>query len=248
MKKNYYICLSILLWLMAFLLAAGGLRRRDEALAARIAPEILRFHVLANSDSAEDQALKLEVKDLLLGEIRNGVLAAAESQEAPPASSKPRIAESQENGDREITKSALCAYILKHKTELERTAETCMAGRGFDYTADIRLEQCEFPEKTYGDMTFPAGTYDAVRVLIGQGQGKNFWCVLYPSLCYLDSSHAVVPDDSKEQLKALVAEDDFNALLAARRLPAGQEKAEQESLLPRIRVRFKLADLIRGIR
>ena len=233
MKKNYYICLSILLWLMAFLLAAGGLRRRDEALAARIAPEILRFHVLANSNSAEDQALKLEVKDLLLGEIRNGVLAAAESQEAD---------------SREITKSALCAYILEHKAELEQTVMAYMASRGFGYTADIRLEQCEFPEKTYGDMTFPAGTYDAVRVLLGQGKGKNFWCVLYPSLCYLDSTHAVVPDDSKEQLKALVAEDDFSALFLARRRPGGQEKAEQESLLPRIRIRFKLADLIRGSR
>ena len=94
--------------------------------------------------------------------------------------------------------------------------KTLLKEQGFDYEVRIELEQCLFPEKTYGDMTFPAGTYDAVRVLIGQGKGKNFWCVLYPSLCYLDSTYAVVPNSSKSQLSALLSEDDFRALLNAR--------------------------------
>jgi len=126
-----------------------------------------------------------------------------------------------------------------------------MKSRGFSYGADIRLEQCLFPEKTYGDMTFPAGTYDAVRVLLGEGKGKNFWCVLYPSLCYVDSTHAVVPEDSRDQLKALLPEDDFSALMRARhpsalRLP-GHEKTGQkasEDALPRVTVRFKLAEIL----
>lgn len=86
-----------------------------------------------------------------------------------------------------------------------------------------------------------AGTYDAVRVLLGEGKGKNFWCVLYPSLCYVDSTHAVVPEGSRDQLKALLPEDDFSALMPARlpsalRLP-GHEKTGQKAskdALPRV--------------
>lgn len=246
MKKKCKFCLSVTLWLMIFLTVMNGLRRKEEALAQRIAPEILRFHVLANSDSPEDQALKLEVKDLLLKEIREGM--------------DPRAAESKEQ---------VCSYIEANKAALEQEAALYMKARGFSYTADIRLEQCEFPEKTYGDMTFPAGTYDAVRVLLGNGKGKNFWCVLYPSLCYLDSTHAVVPDSSRDQLMALLSEDDFAALIKARHpqgftgifrhakepavpsanrgtpdTPAAAKKnTEQESSLPRIQFRFKLAEL-----
>lgn len=237
MKKTYDFCTTVTLFLMAFLLAMSGVRKNDEALAARIAPDILRFHVLANSDLPGDQALKLEVKDFLLEEIRSGLGETAS-----------------------LSKEYVQDYILDNKTALETAADTCIEQCGFDYTAEICLETCEFPQKTYGDMTFPAGTYDAVRVILGNGAGQNFWCVLYPSLCYLDSTHAVVPDDSKELLKTLVADDDFLALLSARRLswtrsgmqsfspsaPAKSraEKTEQESPLPRLNIRFKFADLI----
>lgn len=217
MKKKYHFCLFTTLCLMAFLLIMSGLRRRDEALAARIAPEILRFHVLANSDSPEDQALKLEVKDLLLTTIQ--------SELEEEATSRDQVLQ----------------YITDHKYDLEQGAMTYIKSRGSSYPVEIRFETCEFPEKTYGDMTFPAGTYDAVRVLIGEGKGQNFWCVLYPSLCHLDSTHAVVPDSSKEILQSLLPEDDFQALLAVRRQTT---KTGQESLLPRIKIRFKLTDLL----
>ena len=88
-------------------------------------------------------------------------------------------------------------------------------------------------------------------MLLGEGKGKNFWCVLYTSLCYVDSTHAVVPEDSRDQLKALLPEDDFSALMRARhpsalRLP-GHEKTGQkasEDALPRVTVRFKLAEIL----
>ena len=230
MKKKYHFCLFTTLVLMGFLLVMSGLRRRDEALAARIAPEILRFHVLANSDSAEDQALKLEVKDMLLAKIQAGLeaeLTAASGTESGASAA-------------ETSRDQVLQYITNHKYALEQDAMTYMESRGYSYPAEIRFETCEFPQKTYGDMTFPAGTYDAVRVLIGEGKGQNFWCVLYPSLCHLDSTHAVGPDSSKETLQALLPEDDFQALLTARR----EKQAGRESLLPRIKIRFKLAELL----
>ncbi len=214
MKKNYHMCLSLILILTAFLTAAAGFRDRETALAARIAPQILRFHVLANSDSPEDQALKLEVKTLLLNEIRAGV-------------------------PEDASKEAICRYITEHSKDLENTARNYMKSRGFDYPAQVRLETCRFPRKTYGDMTFPAGTYDAVRVLLGEGMGQNFWCVLYPSLCYLDDTHAVVPEDSREVLKSLLPEDDFLALLQAGK----SADPEIRGSLPRIQIRLRIADL-----
>jgi stage II sporulation protein R len=239
MKRKYYFCLSATLLLMAFLIAMSGLRRRNAELASHVAPKILRFHVLANSGSPEDQALKLEVKDLLLQEIQAGIEAYAPSSQ-------------------DISKEMLAQFILENRTDLEETANTYMKRRGFDYKTSILLERCEFPEKTYGDMTFPAGTYDAVRVLLGEGRGKNFWCVLYPSLCYLDSTHAVVPEESRQVLKAMLTEDDFLALCTARRhgLFSSAKNARQTArgtrentegtapALPKLNIRFKLPELL----
>jgi len=144
MKKKYQFCLSLTLGLLIFLLTMSGLRRKEEALASRIAPEILRFHVLANSDSSSDQALKLEVKDFILEKLRAGLT----EEEA-------------------ASKEAVSRYVTTHKAALETAEERYIKERGFDYEVRVGLEQCLFPEKTYGDMTFPAGTYDAVRVFIG---------------------------------------------------------------------------------
>ncbi len=219
LKKNYDFCLSLTIILLTFLLAMSGVRRNQEALASRIAPEILRFHVLANSDSPDDQALKLKVKDFLLETIRS---------EAPDS----------------VNREELVKYIQNNKHALAESAEKFMQKQGFDYRADVRLETCQFPQKTYGDMTFPAGKYEAVRVVLGKGGGKNFWCVLYPSLCYIDSTYAVVPDSSKELLQTLLPEDDFQSLLRARRVSFDRaKKTEQDPLLPRLNIRFKLAEL-----
>ena len=220
MKVCFYLCLSGMCLLVAFLLLMSGVLSQEEALAAWIAPAVLRFHVLANSDSPEDQTIKLQVKDLLLKEIREGA------------------------GDAAQNKEELCRYISKNRHELETAAENYMAECGVSYSARIRLETCEFPMRTYGDLTFPAGTYDAVRVLLGNGEGKNFWCVLYPSLCYTDSIHAEMPEDSKEQLQALLPEEDFEALLTAGIRPLQNEKENEQSIaLPEIKVRFKLLEL-----
>ena len=141
-NKKYHFCLSGICFLTAFLIVMSGVRKQDEALASRIAPSILRFHVLADSDSSEDQAMKLEVKDFLLERIRT-----------------------RKRGEN-TGKQELCQYLAEHRDDLEKAAGELIRSRGFSYGASIRLEICEFPARTYGDMTFPAGTYEAVRVLL----------------------------------------------------------------------------------
>jgi len=216
--------MSMLCFFLCFLLAMSGIRLREETLAADIAPKLLRFHVLANSDSAADQALKLCVKDFLLERIRSET----------------------DGGD----KTSLKTYIQKKASTLESETDQFIHKQGYDYRVKIRIETCRFPSKTYGDLTFPAGLYEAVRVIIGNGAGHNFWCVLYPSLCYTDSLHASMPKDSKETLKSLIPEDDYEALLRSgpQRSPSDKEastkKNEQGTAsLPTVKIRFRIAEL-----
>lgn len=201
-KRDLFLCITCLLLALIFTMADS--RQKDEALAARIAPEILRFHVLANSNSQEDQKLKLKVRTMLLDTIYEGL---------------------GEKASLEKTK----AYVLSHQKSLEGKAEHYMKILGYDYPAHMELANCYFPTKTYGDMVFPCGNYEAVRIKIGEGKGRNWWCVLYPPLCFTDSSYAVVPDTSKRILQESVDAADYKILNRDR---------------PKIHIRFKLAELL----
>lgn len=181
-KRDLFLCITCLL--LALLFSMSEERNAEEAMAARIAPEILRFHVLANSDSTEDQNLKLKVRTMLLNTIYE---------------------EMGENASLEETKK----YVRSHKNRLEKKAETYMKTLGYDYPAHMELATTYFPTKTYGDMVFPCGNYEAVRVKIGEGKGRNWWCVLYPPLCFVDSSYAVVPHTSKEILRESLDPSDY---------------------------------------
>ena len=182
-------------------------RKAEESLSSGLAPQILRFHVLANSNSKEDQDLKLEVKQLLIDTM----------------------------------------YETEHKEELEHTAESFMRSEGYAYPADIRIERCYFPTKVYGDVTFPCGDYDAVRVLLGSGQGNNWWCVLYPPLCFSQSSVCEVPDSSKQELKNLLTDNDYRDLMKSRRVVFNDTKQKTQTETSEkvtVRVRFRLAELL----
>ena len=181
-KRDLFLCITCIL--LALLFSMSEERNAEEAMAARIAPEILRFLVLANSDSTEDQNLKLKVRTMLLNTIYE---------------------EMGENASLEETK----IYVRSHKNRLEKKAETYMKTLGYDYPAHMELATTYFPTKTYGDMVFPCGNYEAVRVKIGEGKGRNWWCVLYPPLCFVDSSYAVVPDTSKEILRESLDPSDY---------------------------------------
>ena len=187
-------------------------RAAQEALSEHVAPQVLRFHVLANSDSREDQELKLEVRGLLLDSIYRGLTSGQESD--PSSGLRP------ETGA--LSKETLKIYISGHSRELEQEAEAYMHSKGFPYNAVIRIESCYFPTKQYGDVSFPCGTYDAVRVLLGEGEGKNWWCVLYPPLCFSGvTSAGELPDDSKQELKNMLPEEDYLPLMAKRRIVFG---------------------------
>lgn len=150
---------------------------------------ILRFHVRANSDSEEDQALKLAVKEDVISMLRP-------------------LLEQCENVD--DSKNIIVANLQNIYTAAINT----IVEQGYDYDVKVYVTEEEFPVKTYGDLTFPAGNYQALRIDIGEAKGQNWWCVMFPPLCFIDESTAVVSEEGKEALKRALTSEEYEALYA----------------------------------
>ncbi len=161
-----------------------------------IAEEVLRFHVLANSDSEEDQKVKYLVRDAVLEKIRGNT-------------------ESSGNGSREMLngKDAELRFLQTHLPEIEEAANRVLEEQKMPYRAQASIENCYFPERSYGNCTFPAGWYDALRVRLGEARGHNWWCVLYPALCFSDCLHAVVDEGELAELKTVLTVEEYESLL-----------------------------------
>lgn len=129
-----------------------------EATQVRLASQVIRLHVLANSDSEEDQALKLEVRDRVL-ETTSALLTG------------------------ETEPQAAAVLLDHHLDDIAQTAAQEISAQGHDDRVEVRLEQTWFPTRQYQGISLPAGNYLALRVLIGEAEGHNWWCVVFPNLC-----------------------------------------------------------------
>lgn len=185
MKKIIFVSI---LFIVAFLAGTYFIQKTDTyKIQKEIANEIIRFHVRANSDSEEDQQLKLLVKDEIVLFLQNKLSNASHLDEA-----------------RKI--------LYDCRDEIKNIALQVIKEEGYDYQVDVYFEEAYFPMKIYGDMSFPPGTYEAFRVDIGNACGKNWWCVLFPPLCFVDSTYSVVPDDTKSKFKDVLSEDAYVAI------------------------------------
>ena len=155
-----------------------------------IAKRVLRFHVLANSDSEEDQALKLKVRDAV------GSYMAPKMKEASDVEDCERIVE-------------------ENMQKITAAAEEVIREEGYDYTVTAQLGDAKFPVKTYGAYTFPAGTYEALNLVIGAGEGHNWWCVMYPNMCFSGSVYEVVEEDAKESLEEVLSPEEYKEVLSS---------------------------------
>ncbi|MGO5053766.1 stage II sporulation protein R [Lachnospiraceae bacterium LCP25S3_G4] len=192
-KKIMMIGISILIASAITAVGVRNVRAKEDARKQKaqehLATEVLRFHVLANSDSEKDQALKMQVKEAVLAYMK---------KELP------------ESKDLTQTKK----WVGEHEEDIKIIGEEIVKEAGYDYKVTAQLTTCHFPDKTYGDITFPAGDYEALRIEIGDAKGHNWWCVLYPNLCFVDATHAVVPEEGKEELKAVLTEDEYEMVTA----------------------------------
>lgn len=154
-----------------------------------LAQEVLRFHVLANSDSEADQVLKMQVKEAVITYLETKL-------------------------PKELDVDQTTNWVKQHTDELERVSMDVMEAQGYAYPVSAAVTTCYFPQKSYGDVTFPRGNYTALRVEIGAAKGQNWWCVLYPNLCFLDAVNAVVPEEGKEELRQVLTEEEYDQVTA----------------------------------
>ena len=182
-KLKNAILLIFLLSLYVFISAQSYV----SAISSDLSQAVFRLHVIANSDSDEDQNLKLKVRDDLL-EYMNNICSDCS------------------------TKEEAISLAQSHREDFKKVAEQTIQANGYDYSIKISIGNFYFPTKNYGDISLPAGLYDALRVEIGEAKGKNWWCVMFPSLCFVDVSSGVVDEEAKENLEEHLEEESYNII------------------------------------
>ena len=191
MKLNIIKRLKIVLpALVLLLLLCYGYHTANtsmENIQKDIADSIVRFHVISAGDSESEQALKLIVKNSVIEMLKT---------ELKEASSKAETLEK----------------LSDLTPEIISLAEAVLKENGSDLEVSATITDCYFPIKTYGDLTLPSGEYTAYRIVLGEGKGTNWWCVLYPQLCFVDATYGVVPEESKAEFSSLLDETEYNAI------------------------------------
>ena len=108
------------------------------------------------------------------------------------------------------SKKEAISIASEHLEDFKQIALNTIQEEGFDYSVNVRIGSFEFPTKHYGDISLPAGSYDALRVEIGEAKGQNWWCVMFPPLCFVDASSGIVPEESKEDLENTLTDEEFS--------------------------------------
>lgn len=190
MKK--FICVVICLFIGYSIFWSGfsvkGLKANNVnsmSLQNSIENKIIRFHVIANSDKAEDQALKLKVRDKVLEYI------------APKLKTSKSIEESRQ-------------ILMQNDTSIQKIADKVIKDNGYSYKSVTMLSKENFPVKTYGNITLPQGEYEAYRIIIGNGSGKNWWCVMFPPLCFIDITKGEVSyKETEKAMKEVLSQNEY---------------------------------------
>lgn len=157
------------------------------AVSNNIANGVFRLHVIANSDSPEDQNLKYIVRDELI-KYMNTL--------AKDCTSEQEVIEIAQN----------------NISNFENIAKKTIQDNGFNYNVTVEIGNFDFPTKTYGDITLPAGTYDSLKIKIGKSEGQNWWCVMFPPLCFVDVTTGIVPEESKKEMKEAMPEEEYSLI------------------------------------
>ena len=198
-KFKHSVLLIFLLSLYVFIAAQSYV----VAISTDLSNAVFRLHVIANSDTNEDQELKLKVRDSLLNYM-NKICSNC------------------------TTKEEAISIAIENKDEFQKIAEQTILENGYNYPIKININNFYFPTKNYGDISLPAGMYDALRVEIGEAKGKNWWCVMFPSLCFVDISSGIVDEKAKGELEGELQEESYSVI--------------SETKKPDIKFKFKIIE------
>lgn len=181
MKKYLFLLIVLISFIILSAYSYAGAINED------LSNNVFRLHVIANSDSNEDQDLKYKVRDKLI-EYMKSLTTNISSKE-------------------EVIKIA-----NNHISDFESIAKEVITENGFDYDVKVEIGNFSFPTKQYGDISFPAGFYDALKVEIGSAKGQNWWCIMFPPLCFVDVTSGIVPEESKENLQDNLGEEEYDII------------------------------------
>jgi len=149
--------------------------------------KLIRLHVIANSDSEEDQNLKLEVRDAIIDYLQ------------------PKLSKSSSLEESEL--------IIKNEyDEIEKISRDIILRNGYNYNVKVGIDYSEFPTKQYSNVVLPAGEYKALRIIIGEGKGKNWWCVMFPPLCFVDETKGIIDKETDAKLREVLTEEEYEKI------------------------------------
>jgi len=171
-----------------------------------ISSQVVRFHVLPNSDSDADMELKMLVKEAVLDEYRDALQGTSSVYEAR-------------------------AFLNANLEEIEQFAQSVVYNQGMSHPVHVSLGESRFPTKEYAQLSLPSGKYEALRIEIGDSAGSNWWCVMFPPLCFVDVTRGEISEEDKESLREVLSESEF-ALL-------NNDMREND---PVIQVRFRIVE------
>jgi stage II sporulation protein R len=209
-----FICSAVLIMLVFSLYS--------EKVNRNLSGNMIRLHIVANSDSKTDQDIKYLIRDEIVNHM---------------------VKKTDELKSKEDAK----AYIQGHTYELETIANRVIANSGLTYTTEVSYGKYPFPSKRYNNLILPAGYYDSVKIDIGKAEGENWWCVMFPPLCFVEETKGEMPEEYFDMLKNELSEDEMGIIMAA---------SDSEEIPVEIRFKIvelfqqskiKLANLFRGI-
>lgn len=199
-EENYQ---RILIGILSVILALTGsyymeqILEKHETVSARIADEIVRFHVIPDHDSEADERLKELVRNDMLEFL-------AYKQEKIKAEGRD-------------TKEEFIKEVENSLTQMELLGKSRVLTEGFSYEVDVTCENTYFPQKVFGEYVFPEGRYDAINVFIGRAKGSNWWGVMYPNLCLVEGTYDVFSEEADGILQEHLLAEDYKNLLTAPR-------------------------------
>ncbi|MEG0855537.1 MAG: stage II sporulation protein R [Terrisporobacter sp.] len=173
--------------------------------------KLIRFHVIANSDSEEDQALKLKVRDAVIAYLQ------------PKLENSKSIEESEK-------------IIKTEYDNLEGISKNIIIKSGYNYNIDVKLQYSNFPAKQYSSIVLPAGKYKALKVVIGEGKGKNWWCVMFPPLCFVDDQNGVIDEKTDEKLKSILSPEEYDLVMS-----------KNETEVNNLKIKFKIVEVLQDV-
>lgn len=204
-KIKIAIILLPLLFLYTFICSISYVT----AISSDLCESVFRLHIIANSDSVEDQNLKYKVRDNVIAYM-NTLCSNTNSKEE------------------------VISIANEHLDDFKKIAIDTIKANGFNYETEVEINNVFFPTKTYGDLSLPEGYYDALRIKIGNASGQNWWCVMFPPLCFVDVSTGIVPEESKELIKENLSDEEYNLICA-------RSNSENNS---DIKFKFKIVEIL----